>query len=148
MLNVPVIMLLAAAAILVGVVYVAMGRGGELGTDTPTWTPTSGGFMNMAGVQVQLPPTTMIGYDVQATLDELQWLAQALSDRNAQVAALQTEVARLQGEPAEQPPGWSVHPGENGPPSADLGLHAGPAGYQPVSQPSSAAPHIGPEEAE
>jgi hypothetical protein len=61
MLNVPVIMLLAAAAILVGVVYVAIGRGGELGTDTPAWTATSSGFVDMAGVQVQLPPTTMIG---------------------------------------------------------------------------------------
>ncbi len=101
MLNVPVIMFLAALAILAGVVFVALGRGGELGTDTASWTPTSGGFMNMAGVQVQLPPTTMIGYDVHATLDELQWLAQALSDRNAQVAALRTEVARLQQERAE-----------------------------------------------
>jgi hypothetical protein len=147
MLTVPVIMLLAAAAILVGVVYVAMGRGGELGTDTPASTPTSG-FMNMSGVQVQLPPTTMIGYDVQATLDELHWLAQALSDRNAQVAALQTEVARLQGEHGEQPPGWAVQQGESGLPSADLGLDTAPAGYQPVSQLPSAAAHGGSEEAE
>jgi hypothetical protein len=101
MATVPVIMFLVAVAILIGVVYVAIGRGGELGTDTPTWMPTSGGFMNMAGVQVQLPPTTIIGYDVHATLDELQWLAQALGDRNSQVAALRMEVARLQQERGE-----------------------------------------------
>ena len=137
MLNVPVIMFLAALAILAGVVFVAIGRGGELGTDTPTWTPTGGGFMNMAGVQVQLPPTTMIGYDVHATLDELQWLAQALSDRNAQVAALRMEVARMQRERGEPVADWAVQAEEYGVPLTD-----------PAQQIPSAAPPGASEDAE
>lgn len=88
------VLLLAAGAILGGVVVVAMGRGGEMALfrrDIPValrpHTP--------AEVAMQRLPIGPLGYQVQATEDALLVAASLLAEREAEIAALRGEIWRL-----------------------------------------------------
>lgn len=89
------VLLLAAGAILGGVVVVAMGRGGEMALlrrDLPVAarrprTPTE--------VATQRLPLGPIGYQVQATEEALIAAAHLLAERDREIAALRSEVGRL-----------------------------------------------------
>lgn len=89
------VLLLAAGAILGGVVVVAMGRGGEMALfrrDLPVAarrprTPTE--------VATQRLPLGPIGYQVQATEEALIAAAHLLAERDQEIAALRSEVWRL-----------------------------------------------------
>lgn len=89
------VLLLAAGAILGGVVVVAMGRGGEMALlrrDLPVAlrlprTPTE--------VATQRLPLGPVGYQVQATEEALIAAAHLLAERDREIAALRSEIWRL-----------------------------------------------------
>lgn len=89
------VLLLAAGAILGGVVVVAMGRGGDMAQfmrDVPSAlrparTPTE--------VATQRLPLGPVGYQVQATEEALVAAAHLLAERDQEIAALRREIWRL-----------------------------------------------------
>ena len=61
-----VVLLAAAAAILCGVVVVAMGRGGEMAVPpSATCRPTLGDLVTAADVALLRPPAALWGYDMR-----------------------------------------------------------------------------------
>ncbi len=89
------VLLLAAGAILGGVVVVAMGRGGELTLfrrDLPAVTVDLRSPADVATLRLPLGP---LGYQVHATTEALAAAAHLLAARDAQIAALRGELHRL-----------------------------------------------------
>jgi hypothetical protein len=127
------VVLLAAGAILGGVVVVAMGRGGEMALfdrDLPvkiTRLQTPG---EVASLQL---PFGLIGYQAGATGEALVAVANLLARRDAEIAALRGELGRLGGgDQAAQP----FAPPSLAPPSFAGPSFAGPS----FAGPSFAAP--------
>jgi hypothetical protein len=101
----PVVMVLAALAILAGVVVVAMGRGGELESSLAD-SATYGRELVTAGDVARFrPPAAFLGYSAQATDEALRRIARGVADRDAELAMLRREVAVLR---ARQPPAAEV----------------------------------------
>jgi len=145
--NVPVVMVVAAVAILAGVVVVALGRGGELAFFQPDYAPIKLDEISATDVVLFRPPVAIWGYNTQATDEALNRIADALTERDIEIAALRQQVADLETVspaasrrasrnpfrpdlanrpgPAAGPPGGSLPPGApdarpDGPRTADV----------------------------
>jgi hypothetical protein len=95
---VPVVMLIAALAILAGVVIVASGRGGEMAHEHPDYPPLDLGPVTAADVALFRPPAAAWGYSMSLTEEALERIAQALTERDVQISALQQQVADLRNQ--------------------------------------------------
>ncbi|HYZ55253.1 MAG TPA: hypothetical protein VE733_17375 [Streptosporangiaceae bacterium] len=98
----PVVMLLAALAILAGVVIVASGRGGEMAHEYPDYPPLDLGPVTAADVALFRPPSAAWGYNMRLTDEALERIAQALTERDVRISALQQQVADLRNEKSRQ----------------------------------------------
>jgi hypothetical protein len=103
-LIVPILLLLAGVVILAGVVAVAMGRGGEM-TEfaTDSLPPTLDGVMTAADVAMLRPPSSLWGYNVPATDEALNRIAQALTERDVEIAVLRQQLAELRAAAGSHP---------------------------------------------
>jgi hypothetical protein len=133
-------MILVAVVILVGVFFVATGRGGELAYEQADHAPLDLGPVSATDVALLRPPTALWGYNMQVTDEALEQIAQAVRDRDVTIAFLQQRLADLAGQAA---------PGR----LADLAGQAGPGfqpaapGFQPAEPPRvHGAPHARPAE--
>jgi hypothetical protein len=88
-------MILAAVVILVGVFFVATGRGGELAYEHPDHAPLDLGPVSATDVALLRPPTALWGYNMQVTDEALESIAQAIRDRDVTIAFLQQRLADL-----------------------------------------------------
>jgi hypothetical protein len=109
-------MILVAVVILVGVFFAATGRGGELAPERGDYAPLDLGPVSATDVALLRPPTAMWGYDMQATDEALERIAQAVRDRDVTIAFLQQRLADLSTQdapilPAAEPPG-PEHPAD------------------------------------
>jgi hypothetical protein len=95
----PVVLLLAAVAILAGVVVVAAGRGGELAVFRSDAPPLRREFATAADLATWRPPPALFGYSAQATDDALQRIARVVADRDAELAMLRDQLAALRASP-------------------------------------------------
>jgi len=96
---VPVVLLVAAIAILVGVVLASLGRAGEMADfpgDTP---PMEMDEVSATDVALLRPPMSLWGYNAQATEDALRVIAQSVTERDVEIATLRRELAELRGDP-------------------------------------------------
>ncbi|HEX9541737.1 MAG TPA: hypothetical protein VGA04_26540 [Streptosporangiaceae bacterium] len=123
----PVVLILASAAILAGVVGVAIGRGGEMAEFAGDYPPCEADdLMTAADVALLRPPSALWGYNVQATDEALGRIAQVVTERDVEIAALRRQLAEQRA---------AVTPADNR--SAD----AAPSSPVPASAPpASAAP--------
>jgi hypothetical protein len=125
------VLLAAAAAILGGMVVVAMGRGGELTLFAPDRRPLDPEIMTAADVALLRPPAALWGYDRQATHVVLNMIAQTVTERDVEIATLRRQLADLQSA-AQDSPNWRpAGAGPPGPPPPSLPPGAGgsrPAG--------------------
>jgi hypothetical protein len=98
-------MILVAVAILVGVFFVATGRGGELAYERADSAPLDLGPVSATDVVLLRPPTALWGYNMQVTDEALEHIAQAIRDRDVTIAFLQQRLADLtaQNAPGLQP---------------------------------------------
>jgi hypothetical protein len=94
---VPVVIILAALAILGGIVVAAMGRGGELARPSEDALPVAD-FESGADVARYRPPPALLGYDAGATEYALLLAGRALADRDAEIAWLRSRLRELQPE--------------------------------------------------
>ena len=88
-------MILVAVAILVGVFFVATGRGGELAYEHADHAPLDLGPVSATDVVLLRPPTALWGYNMQVTDEALDQIAQAVRDRDVTIAFLQQRLADL-----------------------------------------------------
>ena len=164
MLNVPVVMLVAAGAVLAGVIAVAVGRGGELTFFQADYAPLKLGEIAATDVVLFRPPMALWGYNVQATDEALNRIAEALTERDREITALRQQVANLEasspagrrraypgnhdradvpGRPASGLPADSPDARSSGPPPR-VGPPLGATGPGPGSRSSGPRPPVGP----
>ena len=86
-------MLLAVAAVLVAVFFVATGRGGELSSEHVDYAPLELGSVSAAEIAMVRPPTAMWGYNVDVTDEALDQIARAVRDRDLEIAYLREQLA-------------------------------------------------------
>lgn len=90
----PVVIILAALAILGGIVVAAMGRGGELARQ-PDDEPSVADFATGADVARYRPPPALLGYHAGATEYALLLAGRALAERDAEITWLRSRLSEL-----------------------------------------------------
>jgi hypothetical protein len=131
-------MILVAIAILVGVFFVATGRGGEMAYEQADHAPLDLGPVSATDVALLRPPTALWGYNMQVTDEAMERIAQAIRDRDVTIAFLQQRLADQTApdapvhEPAEAP---SIHPAQHTWP-VEVGNLSAP---EDLSEPSEAS---------
>ncbi len=145
--TVPVLLLLAGAVILAGVVAVAMGHGGEMAEFPSDYVPpTLGGLLTAADVAMLRPPAALWGYNTQVTDEALSRIAQIVTERDVEIAVLRQQLADLQSGPGGPrhagiaPPARAMR-AEPEPPAAAAPAAAEPEAADPVTaEPEAADP--------
>jgi hypothetical protein len=92
------VLLAAAIAILVGVVVVAMGRGGEIARsqrDVPVRPPRIRSAADVARLRL---PIGLLGYQEHATDEAFDAAARLIADQEDEIARLRDEVWRLRSQ--------------------------------------------------
>ena len=100
-LTVPILLLLAAAVILAGVVSVAMGHGGEMAEFATDHLPPD--LATAADVALLRPPSSIWGYNVQITDEALNQIAQVITERDVEIAVLRQQLAELRSATGSHP---------------------------------------------
>jgi hypothetical protein len=93
--SVPVILFLAAAAILGCVVLAALGMGGEMAMFPSDSAPLRMDEVTAAHVALLRPPLALWGYNVPATEEALGVIARAVTARDTEIATLRAELADM-----------------------------------------------------
>jgi hypothetical protein len=130
---VSVLIVLAAAVILGGVVVVAMGRGGELSRERPE-LPARSDFRTSSDVASYRPPPALLGYHIAATEHALSLIARAIAERDAEIDWLRNRLAEMIRSEA----GRVEHGGELAALSSSAGTDADPGGGTPGYDPDLA----------
>jgi hypothetical protein len=99
--TVPILLLLAAAIILAGVVSVAMGHGGEMAEFAGDYVPPD--LVTAADVVLLRPPSALWGYNVQVTDEALNRVAQVITERDVEIAVLRQQLAELRSATGSHP---------------------------------------------
>jgi hypothetical protein len=95
---------LAGAVILVGVVGVAMGRGGEMAEFAGDYLPpTMDDVVTAADVASVRPPSALWGYNVQVTDEAFSRIAQVVTERDVEIAVLRQQLADLRSAGGSHP---------------------------------------------
>jgi hypothetical protein len=96
--SVPVILLLAALAILGFVVLAAMGMAGEMAMFPSDSAPLRMTAVTAADVALLRPPLALWGYNVPATEEALGVIARAVTARDTEIATLRQELADMRAQ--------------------------------------------------
>ena len=153
--NVLVVILLAAVVILVGIVLVATGRGGELSRERTDYSPLDLGPASATDIALLRPPTALWGYDMQATDEAMAQIAESVRERDVRIVALEQLVTDLSREPAPPPlsspylgarhrrpaeiaPAAQIPPAMGISPAAEIAPAAEPAGQAEADWPAQA----------
>ena len=99
----PVVLLIAGLVILIAVVLVAAGRGGELPAERADYAPLDMGPVSATDVALLRPPANAWGYNMQATDEALAKVAESIRERDVRIVALEQLVTDLSKEPAPPP---------------------------------------------
>lgn len=134
-------MVIAIVVIVVAVALAARGRGGELSAERADYAPLDLGPVSATDVALLRPPTGMWGYNMQATDEAMDRIAESLRERDVRIVALEQLVTDLSREPAPAVPPGSPYFGarhRRGEGDRDAYGSAGEAGgYEPGAYGSS-----------
>jgi hypothetical protein len=142
---VSVVLLVAAAAITVGLIVVAAGRGGEMTQFSPDLPPLETDVATAADVALlRLPvaPVVLGGYHRPYTDEVLNLVARAVTERDVEIAMLRRQIAHLQSAqdaPSAGPAGPAAHLDAIWEPRAFPGADA-VAGPDDTREPGAAVP--------
>ena len=98
-----VVLLIAGLVILIGVILVAAGRGGELPAERNDYAPLDLGPVSATDVALLRPPSNAWGYNMQATDEAMAQIAESIRERDVRIVALEQLVTDLSREPAPPP---------------------------------------------
>jgi len=132
---VSVVLLIAGLVILIAVILVAAGRGGELPAERADYAPLDLGPASATDVALLRPPTNAWGYNMQATDEAMAQVAESIRERDIRIVALEQLVTDLTREPAP-PPLTSPYVGAR--------RRALPEGVKPVQQTGTAPAAVAP----
>jgi len=146
-----VVLLAVAAVILIGVIAVAVGRGGELDPAEADYQPVDLDEVTSTDVALTRPPTALFGYQREATDAAFGQIARAISEREVEIATLRRQLAEqlpVRTSPAmrpEPPPGPGFGAGPRPGPATGPMTKAGPPARPPARLPAEppAAPAAG-----
>jgi hypothetical protein len=93
---VPWVLLAAAVVIVVGIIVVGIGRGGELAQAPADIRPLDTHIVTAADVALLRPPTALWGYDMRATDEALNMVARTVTERDVEIATLRRQLADMQ----------------------------------------------------
>jgi hypothetical protein len=96
-------MVIAVIVVLAVVVYLAMGRGGELSAERNDYVPLDLGPVSATDVALLRPPTGLWGYNMQATDDAMEQVAESIRERDVRIVALEQLVTDLNRDHAPMP---------------------------------------------
>jgi hypothetical protein len=96
-------MVIAVIVVLAFVVYLAMGRGGELSAERNDYVPLDLGPVSATDVALLRPPTGLWGYNMQATDDAMEQVAESIRERDVRIVALEQLVTDLSRDHAPMP---------------------------------------------
>jgi hypothetical protein len=128
------LLLLAAGAILGGVIVVAMGRGGEMVMFLRDFPAALNHPRTPGEVATQRLPLGPIGYQVQATEEALIAAANLLAERDHEIAALRSEIWRLGGRDHAAGPDRPLDSDGQDEDAADAATQGGLAGTEQSRQ--------------
>ena len=118
-MPVVVVLLVAAAVILGGVIAVALGRGGEMTEFSPDVRPLDGDIATAADVALLRPPVALWGYDKRSTDEALNLVARTVTERDVEITRLRRQIADMQWagqkrQEAQQDALWAPEGGQDG----------------------------------
>jgi hypothetical protein len=90
-----VLIVIAAVAVVAAVVFVAMGYGGGLSAERNDYLPIDLGPVSATDVALLRPPTGLWGYNMQATDEALELIAESIRERDVRIVALEQLVTDL-----------------------------------------------------
>jgi hypothetical protein len=132
-----VVLLAVAAVILIGVIAVAIGRGGELEPAEADYRPVDLDEVTSTDVALVRPPTALFGYQREATDAAFGQIARAISEQEVEIATLRRQLAEhlpVRASPALRPDP-PLRP-EPLPPEAGPAPRAGPPTRPPIRPPA------------
>lgn len=95
---VPVVLLIVGLVIVAFVVYAATGRGGELSAERGDYAPLNLGPVSATDVVLFRPQGALWGYDMRATDEALERIAESIRERDVRIVALERLVTDLNRE--------------------------------------------------
>jgi hypothetical protein len=95
-----VVIVIAAVVVVAAVVFVAMGRGGGLSTERNDYVPLDLGPVTATDVALLRPPTGLWGYNMQATDEAMEQIAESIRERDVRIVALEQLVTDLSRDQA------------------------------------------------
>ena len=87
--------MIAAIVVVVAVVYLAMGRGGGMSAERNDYLSLDLGPVSATDVALLRPPTGVWGYNMQATDEALELIAESIRERDVRIVALEQLVTDL-----------------------------------------------------
>ena len=96
-------MVIAVIVVLAAVVFLARGRGGELSAERNDYVPLDLGPVSATDVALLRPPTGLWGYNMQATDEALEQVAESIRERDVRIVALEQLVTDLSRDHAPMP---------------------------------------------
>jgi hypothetical protein len=133
---VPVILFLAAVAILGCVVLAALGMAGEMALFPPDSAPLRMNEVTAADVALLRPPLALWGYSVPATEEALGVIARAVTTRDTEIATLRQELDDMRAQ-AQWRPGERPTPQHAVPPQDAVAPHDEVPAWPAVQEPGS-----------
>jgi hypothetical protein len=123
-----VLIVIAAIVIVVAVVYLAMGRGGGISAERNDYLSLDLGPVSATDVALLRPPTGLWGYNMQATDEALELIAESIRERDVRIVALEQLVTDLSRDHSPMPVLGNPYAGarhrrDTGP---QAGLYVGP----------------------
>jgi len=92
---------IAVVVVFAAVVLVAMGRGGEMSVERNDYLALDLGPVSATDVALLRPPTGLWGYNMQATDEAMELIAESIRERDVRIVALEQLVTDLSREPAQ-----------------------------------------------
>jgi hypothetical protein len=96
-------MVIAILVVLAALVYLARGRGGELSAERNDYVPLDLGPVSATDVALLRPPTGVWGYNMEATDEAMEQVAESIRERDVRIVALEQLVTDLSRDHAPMP---------------------------------------------
>jgi hypothetical protein len=90
-----VVIVIAVVAVVAVVIFLAMGRGGGLSAERNDYLPLDLGPVTATDVALLRPPTGLWGYNMQATDEAMEQIAESIRERDVRIVALEQLVTDL-----------------------------------------------------
>lgn len=96
-------MVLAIIVIVAVVIFLAVGRGGEMSVERSDYVPLDLGPVSATDVALLRPPMGLWGYNMQATDEAMERVAESIRERDVRIVALEQLVTDLSRDHAPMP---------------------------------------------